>query len=192
MSLAFCLFAAILGPFLLTSGQELQCHVQGQCNGIVMFYSIEDDYNVCLNLCKENNESCSWITFIEDNQECIQFLDCPIIDPQYNTSYSGQAECEPEGFVCDELGFCQGHLLMADVRNSSTDCLAFCQSEAECQWYSFFGDDGNCLLTTDCPVVDESCSDCVYGQKECSGNVSNGKFRLYVRYQKTNVLTLND
>jgi hypothetical protein len=161
-----------------TEGQELQCHVPGDCTGMMLFISQEDSYNDCLDLCKSNVETCTWITHNSTNMDCIQFLDCPSIDPTCTTCYSGEVGCRQEGVICDEAGFCQGNFIMADTKNSSADCLKFCQSQEECQWYSYFLDTLDCTLTSDCPIIDDTCSNCVHGQKECEEDVTDGKYHI--------------
>jgi hypothetical protein len=64
-------------------------------------------------------------------------------------------------------GFCKEHPLALNITTNAEDCLAFCQTNMDCQWYSYFPETDYCVLTEECATLDQSCADCTAGQKEC-------------------------
>ncbi len=53
------------------------------------------------------------------------------------------------------------------------DCAFRCFCEPDCVWWSHDFEFDHCILTVDCPEVDNDCNTCVSGQSTCDipGNV---------------------
>ena len=48
------------------------------------------------------------------------------------------------------------------------ECATLCACDPDCGWWSFDSQADTCILTEDCPVVDEQdCSTCFAGQSDC-------------------------
>ena len=58
----------------------------------------------------------------------------------------------------------------------ASSCLVNCQNEQLCQWFTFDAADNACILTTECSFVDETCTDCTYGQKQCDSQTGTYKY----------------
>ena len=64
-------------------------------------------------------------------------------------------------------GRCIGPLIHTSGANSTNECLALCQEEELCQYFTFHETDLACTLTTECTYYDLTCDECVYGQVHC-------------------------
>ncbi len=49
----------------------------------------------------------------------------------------------------------------------SEDCALECYCNSECVWWSHDLEFDQCILTADCPDVDDGCGTCVSGQSGC-------------------------
>ncbi len=59
---------------------------------------------------------------------------------------------------------------------SAEDCLDLCYDTEGCQWMTYFGDTGFCVLLEDCQDLDE-CAECTVANAdsaECSGDGDGG------------------
>ena len=97
------------------------------------------------------------------------FSDCNFDSTACNDCYTGSVNCSI--LTCFEDGFCldSTYLTHKHVMNVN-ECLEFCQSVPDCEYFSFNPDDNNiCVLTLDCINIDSSCvvSGCQYGQVSC-------------------------
>ena len=69
---------------------------------------------------------------------------------------------------CYLPGECEGVITDYVVGiTSPDDCLNLCKTSDECQWWNFNGGSSACILSSSCLLVDNACTDCVYGQKPC-------------------------
>ena len=57
------------------------------------------------------------------------------------------------------------------------DCLDACQSDPECQWFTYNFPTSACFLFSDCELFDETCSECISGQRNCEKQPVSGKQR---------------
>ncbi len=74
------------------------------------------------------------------------------------------------GLVCFVPGSCVDSIVLDETEAASEDeCLEFCQSfGSACQWFTFYGPElGFCTALASCDQRDESCSECVSGQRGC-------------------------
>ena len=72
-------------------------------------------------------------------------------------------------------GFCIGVSLDLSLQDSANNCLEAYQAEPDCQYFSFNAGDSACTLSSDCQWVDETCKECVYGQRGCEKEDSEWK-----------------
>ena len=58
-------------------------------------------------------------------------------------------------------------------------CLARCQGNPDCAWYTFDGLLNQCILTSSCEDLEtESCQNCISGQFQCSIPGNNKQFSI--------------
>jgi hypothetical protein len=142
------------------------CRGVGRCQDVAVGASSADSYSDCLKLC-QGDADCHWFTFFGSNGNCVEFANCTLIDLTCADCLLGHRDCAPSETVCGESGACFGHFVASDAVQSEVECLEYCQAEASCQWYSFYRSSLNCVLTEDCPIVDDACADCTHGEKSC-------------------------
>lgn len=107
-------------------------------------------------------------------QECFAYSDCPnITTAECSDCFSGQLSCLDD-LVCNQPGICQGPQIDHEVVNNVDECIEFCRSNDNCQWYTFFPDTGTCSLTDNCVDLDDECEECITGQKHCSSTQLSG------------------
>ena len=53
-----------------------------------------------------------------------------------------------------------------NVKSKET-CLHLCQSADRCKWFTYMKALSACLLMLDCQTIDETCADCISGEKLC-------------------------
>ena len=91
-----------------------------------------------------------------------------------NDCFSGEKDCN-EYLLCGESGSCIGDLVSSTVTEDEDECLALCQADPECQYYTFRSINGHCTLTKNCSVDMVTCPEtCVYGQRECERDIICG------------------
>ena len=47
------------------------------------------------------------------------------------------------------------------------ECLNLCKDDSSCAWFTYFRAPSECVLYFDCPMIDETCEDCVSGERSC-------------------------
>ncbi len=53
---------------------------------------------------------------------------------------------------------------------SAEDCLDFCQSNSDCEFFTFYGVDHSCLNLVNCVnFASDTCSECYSGDRNCEG-----------------------
>ena len=160
-------FVLLLFSFCSYSEAFLTCQVPGTCTGVYTDITILDSYDQCLDRCQgKERGACNWITFNDQNKVCLDYSDCPEIDQKCEVCTSGERDCVM-GASCNLKGFCQGHVLSYNVTSSLMACQESCQALQACAWYSYHTDNSLCVLTSDCPTFDESCTNCVSGERAC-------------------------
>ncbi len=101
------------------------------------------------------------------------FADCNFNSTTCTDCYTGTANCTLQ--VCFEPGICDDSVYLGhDYFNNAEDCLQYCQSNPECEWFSYDPTNNNiCIATSDCQNVSMTCagSSCVHGQVECEANL---------------------
>lgn len=73
--------------------------------------------------------------------------------------------------ICFVGGECvEPELVGATETDNAQDCLDFCKTQAGCNYFTWYGDQGGiCMLSADCPSVSQgACNDCYAGSVTCS------------------------
>lgn len=85
------------------------CDQTGEClHATIVGAHIEDTYNQCLDICRDNDEFCRYFTHDDMTKDCILYLDCPQFDSNSCSSCkTGQPNCTSQ-YTCFESGFCVG------------------------------------------------------------------------------------
>ena len=79
-----------------------------------------------------------------------------------NGSNSVQSSCFQAGECRDSL-YIEGELLSDEF-----SCLDLCNSDEQCNWFTFFPQLGFCQLFKECTTLDsEACPDCLSGERNC-------------------------
>lgn len=71
------------------------------------------------------------------------------------------------GLQCWVPGSCTGTFIFLTDEPSKERCLDACNANAESVWFTFKMDEKVCYLFQDCAELDESCTNCVSGHKDC-------------------------
>jgi hypothetical protein len=72
-----------------------------------------------------------------------------------------------KALLCHYSGFCEGVTIGLEPSSSYNDCLASCQANSYCTWFTHFGTMKECVLYNDCPVMDSACENCYSGNVDC-------------------------
>ncbi len=64
-------------------------------------------------------------------------------------------------------GNCVGIDFLTEKIPTAQDCLQLCNSTSGCRWFTFYQSVSECILFRNCPTIDESCEDCVSGERQC-------------------------
>ena len=56
-------------------------------------------------------------------------------------------------------------------------CHQDCQSTDGCKWFTLFKTTSICLLMADCKAINETCSECVYGEACCNVEEEGEQFQ---------------
>ncbi len=73
---------------------DLQCWVQGSCQGILIDNIAAENDNNCLEVCQET-DNCLWFTYNRLDGACLLLEDCQQLDMSCDTCVSGQSVCAP-------------------------------------------------------------------------------------------------
>ncbi len=152
------------------------CYNLGECHeSTVVGASPDITLETCQQDC-QNHASCQYFTWYEQENECLFFSDCNFNSTSCADCYTGTAYCSL--YDCFEPGVCINSILLDhDYFTNPNDCLQYCQSNPECQYFSHDPNNNNiCALTSDCQNISTACvsSGCVYGQAECKSDTWHG------------------
>ncbi len=81
---------------------------------------------------------------------------------------------------CWIAGNCQGTPIDEESTADGNSCLDLCKANSDCLWFTFNPADESCLLLEDCQDIDDSCIDCLSGQRQCSAQ-KEGK-KLFIQF----------
>ncbi len=69
--------------------------------------------------------------------------------------------------MCWVQGECKGIVDFFEEQATTNDCLQLCNSTLGCRWFTFYSPSSNCLLYQTCLSINESCGDCISGERRC-------------------------
>ncbi len=81
--------------------------------------------------------------------------------------------CDSPG--CFEEGECTESLLLDQVDGVEDEqvCLDLCQENNDCEYFTYYADDGTCMILANCENFStDTCSNCYSGGKNCEGKFS--------------------
>lgn len=166
------------------------CHVAGECEtGFFLGSDAQETYGDCMDSCQAH-ANCNWISHFETTQQCKYYQDCPTIDSsECSDCYTGEATC-PE-ILCSQTGFCQGASVGDTKADTEEGCQEDCSENSQCNWYTFYPDFRDCVLTSDCiPLV---FSGSVYGERACfttdPGNGTDPSEFAFLLHLRTGLFT---
>jgi hypothetical protein len=121
--------------------------------------------------CNTDNH-CSWMTYLPDISFCELLSDCLSLDTQLcNNCLSAQHDCIPNEKACSVTGNCNGKIIHSEEIQTAKDCLKLCDATRGCRWFTFYTLVPVCVLFENCPSIDESCEDCISGERRCIDEV---------------------
>ena len=143
-----------------------KCFVAGRCeNSQHVDGSFLIDEIKCLDSCNLNAE-CNWFSFDYESMFCEEFANCSRLDTTSGLWISGESGCDlPQCWI---QGQCLGLAHDQKEVGSEDECLNLCKSDLTCSWFTYFKVPSECVLYANCPEVDETCLECVTGEKGCS------------------------
>ncbi len=119
-----------------------------------MFYYTDDNYN--------------WLTYYPDTSFCELLTNCSSLESQQcDNCLSAQHNCIPNEKVCSVKGNCIGIRIQSEETPTAEDCLQLCDLTQGCRWFSFYTLVPECVLFQNCLSIDESCEDCISGERRC-------------------------
>lgn len=76
-------------------------------------------------------------------------------------------KCQAADPVCRREGQCwQGSVTASFASQGFEHCLQTCKNQTNCQWATLYHGQ-QCLLYSSCQYIDEDCTDCYSGNREC-------------------------
>ncbi len=112
---------------------------------------------------------CQWFTFYQETSYCQLLKNCQTLDEDVcDNCLTSQRECIPKNPVCFVEGECQGIFDVIKIAVSAEECLQFCNSTFGCRWFTFYSAALECILLKSCSTIDESCQECISGERRCA------------------------
>jgi hypothetical protein len=117
---------------------------------------------------------CHWFTYLGDLNGCVLFRDCIEFDSDdCDNCFSGEVDCQPLEPECGIVGQCLGLLDYLSGVINEDECLDRCKYNSKCTWYTFETQTNICEEFRNCPQIDETCSTCISGERNCDTSKNN-------------------
>jgi hypothetical protein len=152
------------------------CFMEGRCT---RSQNVGESYKQneieCLKFCKSNRD-CAWFSFKYENNFCELLNNCTQLEE--TTSWiSGSGSCRiPECWI---NGKCLGTIYHSEKTKNQNECLDFCKSVHDCNWFTFYEEFSECVLYLDCPSIDETCNRCVSGEYSCLKKETSSGVKIF-------------
>jgi hypothetical protein len=152
-------------------------------HNIIVFFLFIDQLSRLLSLIKialisknivfcNTDDNCTWMTYLPDISFCELQTNCSSLDTQLcDNCLSAQHDCIPNEKVCSIQGSCNGIKMHSEEMQTAKDCLQLCDATPGCRWFTFYTLVPVCVLFENCPSIDESCEDCISGERRCIDEV---------------------
>ncbi len=137
------------------------------------------------------DHNCTWLTYHPDTSFCELLTNCSSLETQLcNNCLSAQHDCITNEKVCSIKGNCRGIRIHSKEMPTAKDCLQLCHSTRGCRWFTFYTLVPVCALFKNCPSIDESCKDCISGERRCiDENVSNSTEMTHLETSRNTTIT---
>ena len=100
----------------------------------------------------------------------MKFIVLSLLQIGFAGASAGSAKGSPQCFVAGEC--VESPLIGMSIQETENDCLADCQQEMTCGWFTFDPTDKLCELFKSCNVLSyENCPQCVSGERTCTPNL---------------------
>ena len=120
------------------------------------------------------------MTYSPSTSYCQLFSECSTLDSEFCPDcLTSQSSCDPDPPACWLQGECSGIADHAVPSQSSMDCLQICNTTIGCRWWTFDSTVNECVLFKTCVEIDESCKDCVSGERRCIDDVTTTSTPAY-------------
>jgi hypothetical protein len=112
------------------------------------------------------------MTYLPDISFCELQTNCSSLDTQLcDNCLSAQHDCIPNEKACSIQGSCNGIKMHSEELQTEKECLQLCDSTRGCRWFTFYTLVPVCVLFENCPSINESCEDCISGERRCIDEV---------------------
>ncbi len=112
------------------------------------------------------------MTYLPDISFCELLTNCSSLETQLcDNCLSAQHDCIPNEKLCLIQGNCNGKIIHSEEIQTAKECLQLCDSTHGCRWFTFYTLVPVCVLFENCPTIDESCEDCISGERRCIDEV---------------------
>jgi hypothetical protein len=116
----------------------------------------------------QSDPQCEWLTFNRETNFCKLLKNCQTLNEEACPNcLTSQQDCIQDDPICFVVGVCLGNTVDSKFSTSPQDCLGLCYSNRFCQWFTFDTFTTECLLMDSCLTLDESCEDCISGERRC-------------------------
>ena len=165
------IFVVVL--LFISGSEQMECFTRGECKeSYPLVGSVMDNQYECRKACQAST-SCTWFTYFQRTSYCQLYKNCFKIDPNScKDCVSGEKDCSVSELKCWLIGQCMEDSFITNTTDSSEDCLEACQSESECEWFTFDTKDSSCNLHVNCSSL-LGCDTCISGNTKC-GVTSKG------------------
>jgi len=145
-----------------------ECFETGECrNSYLLEFRKTLDKFECLEFCNSNPE-CAWATYFPSTSYCELLKNCATLDADVcSDCLTTKRECIPDEPVCWIEGECEGIVDLIVPTSSADDCLQLCSSTFGCHWFTFYARALECVILKTCSTIDESCNECISGERRC-------------------------
>jgi hypothetical protein len=112
------------------------------------------------------------MTYFPDISFCELQTNCSSLEMELcDNCLSAQHDCIPNEKACSIQRSCNGIKMHSEEMQTEKECLQVCDSTGGCPWFTFYTLIPVCILFENCPSIDESCEDCISGERRCIDEV---------------------
>ena len=162
----------------ISGSEQRECFTQGECKeSFQITGSVMENQYQCRKAC-QSSTSCTWFTYFQRTSYCQLYKNCFKIDlSSCPECLSGEKDCSAPELKCWVTGQCKEEQFATNTTSSSEECLENCQSESECEWFTFNTKESSCSLYRNCSSL-MGCDSCISGNTECRVT-SKGIFNFF-------------
>ena len=168
----------LISLLFICGSEQSECFSNGECKeSFPISGSVTDNKYECRKKC-QSMPSCTWFTFFMAASYCQLYKNCVRLDEvSCKDCLSGERECSVPELKCWVVGQCKEESIAEKNGTSVEECLEFCQSESDCEWFTFNSDDSSCSLFKKCGDL-VGCDTCLSGESKCKFSSKGNLFQL--------------